>query len=272
MANPIKVFISYSHRDEKYKDELNKWLIPYETNGIIQVWDDRNILPGEDWDQEINKRLMAADVVLYLVSPDFMASRYITNVELKKAIDRHNTGEQRLVPIIIRPSNLALLNINNLQAVPKDAKPISSWDNQDEAWYDVSNALGKLFVALQKGEIVLNDSNTSTASSDASTDTPSKPANATSTQQADPPLILSLADIKGLIIRDRLSDAVNGLLQLTEQPKYEYYNNSVIMQSASLSELKGRVTNGVITADQASTSRAKIRMSLLNILEGMEKE
>ncbi|NJL74464.1 MAG: toll/interleukin-1 receptor domain-containing protein [Saprospiraceae bacterium] len=152
---PVKVFISYSHKDEDYKDTLNTYLTPYERKGTIKIWDDRDILPGQIWDTEIKQAVLNADIVLFLVSPDFMASGYIDGVELKTAMELHVEGKMVLIPIIIRPSDLSLLDLKIFQAVPKDAKPISTWENKDEAWLNVIQQLGKLFNAIYDGTFIL---------------------------------------------------------------------------------------------------------------------
>lgn len=260
MSKPVKVFISYAHKDEQYKEELTKRLKPYESRNIIEAWDDRKMLPGQDWHTEINNRLQWANVILYLVSPDFMASDYINDVELAKAMERHHTGEQRLVPIIIRPSDLSILDISKFQAVPKNAKPVTTFNNQDEAWLDVITALSKLFSAIKEGSIELK-SRANGSAAVANTPSDSVAPNATDFQT-----------IQTLIQKSRLEEAIERMLVITATEKYAYHNNSVIMQSGALSELKRKETNFVISDEQATRTRARIRLALLSILENLEAE
>lgn len=261
MSNPIKVFISYSHRDEEYKDELNKHLKPYETKGTIEIWDDRDILPSQDWHDEINKRLKAAHVILYLVSPDFMASDYINNFELSKVMDRNEKGEQALVPIIIRPSNLSMLNIAKFQATPKNAKAISTWANQDEAWIDVITSLDKLFTALKDGKIKLGKA------SEPAPDFSTTPTDRPSPQQAQH----DFGSVKSMIQQDHLDEAIKKLLVITTDEKYAFHNNTIIMQSSALAGLKRKEANFLIGDEQATRTRARIRMALLSTLDDMQR-
>jgi cold shock CspA family protein len=134
---PLKIFCSYSHRDEEYLNELRTWLRGLERRGFIQWWHDREITPGWEWEETIDKNLRTADVILLLVSPAFMGSDYVFEREISKAVERHERGEARVIPIIVRPADWEWPPLNELQALPRDAKPITTWTNQDEAWLDV---------------------------------------------------------------------------------------------------------------------------------------
>src|SRR2546423_2881918 len=100
---PVKLFFCYAHEDEPLLNQLKSHLRPLQRQGLIDVWYDRDISAGSDWEQEIKEQLHTAQIILLLVSPDFMASDYINDVELKRAIERHNSGEARVIPIILRP-------------------------------------------------------------------------------------------------------------------------------------------------------------------------
>jgi TIR domain len=134
---PAKVFCSYSHKNEEDVNQLRDWLRPLERQGLIQWWYDREIAPGWEWDEAIDKNLRTADVILLLVTYAFMASDYVYEKEIGKAVERHERGEARVIPIIVRPADWEWAPFAKLQALPKDAKPITTWLNQDEAWLDV---------------------------------------------------------------------------------------------------------------------------------------
>src|SRR5512146_2457258 len=85
----VRVFISYAHADEPLREELRKYLSALEREGLVHAWDDRQILGGEDWAAEIDTRLKQADVVLLLVSADFIASDYCVGEEMKRALARN---------------------------------------------------------------------------------------------------------------------------------------------------------------------------------------
>jgi len=139
-----RMFVSYSRKDKRYRQQLDIILVPLRRNKLISVWHDRVILPGQEWDPEIDKHLESADIVLVLVSPDFLASEYAYGREMSRALERHMSGEAIVVPIILRPSDWQHGPLAALQALPSDGRPISSWPNRDEAWLDVVKGLRRL--------------------------------------------------------------------------------------------------------------------------------
>jgi predicted NACHT family NTPase len=139
---PLRIFCSYSHKDEVYLDELRTWLRGLERQGLIEWWHDREISPGWEWEEAIDKNLRTADILL-LVTPAFVASDYVYEKEIGKAVERHDRGEARVIPIIVRPADWEWPPLNKLQALPRDAKPITTWLNRDEAWLDVVRGVRK---------------------------------------------------------------------------------------------------------------------------------
>lgn len=138
---PIKVFFSYSHRDEEFKDELVNHLSILQRQGVIDGWHDRLISPGSEWDREIDDYLNSADIILLLISADFLASNYCWGVEVKRALERHEAGEACVIPIVVRAVNWKNTPLAKLQALPKNAKPIRSWEDRDEAFTNVSEGI-----------------------------------------------------------------------------------------------------------------------------------
>ncbi|MEH1928522.1 MAG: GUN4 domain-containing protein [Nostoc sp.] len=139
----LKLFFSYSHKDEALRDELAKHLSILERQSVISSWCDRKILPGEEWDYQINDNLNTADIILLLISSDFLFSKYCWDVEVKKAIERHNAGEACVIPVILRSVDWSGAPFAKLQALPKNAEPVVSrnWYNQDEAFTDVARGI-----------------------------------------------------------------------------------------------------------------------------------
>jgi formylglycine-generating enzyme required for sulfatase activity len=137
MSRPIKLFFSYSHQDEKLRDELAKQLSTLRRKKVIADWHDRQIGAGENWAQAIEENLKSADIILLLVSPDFLHSDFCAEVELKQAMERHEAGEACVIPIILRPSDWHDEPFAQLQALPRNAKPITTWSDRDEAFLDV---------------------------------------------------------------------------------------------------------------------------------------
>src|SRR5215213_7920022 len=151
---PLRIFCSYSRKDEEYLNDLRDSLRGLERQGLIQWWHDREITPGWEWEETIDKNLRTADVVLLLVSRAFMASDYVYEHEISKAVERHELGEARLIPIILRPADWEWASFGKLQALPKDAKPITRWSDPDDAWLDVAKgvrrAVGELLRERQE--------------------------------------------------------------------------------------------------------------------------
>ncbi|MEH2042696.1 GUN4 domain-containing protein [Nostoc sp.] len=148
----LKLFFSYSHKDEALRDELAKHLSILERQGVISSWHDRKILPGEEWDYQINDNLNTADIILLLISSDFLFSKYCWDVEVKKAIERHHAGEACVIPVILRSVDWNGAPFGKLQALPKNTEPVVSrnWHNQDEAFTDVARGIRAAAEKLKK--------------------------------------------------------------------------------------------------------------------------
>jgi hypothetical protein len=140
----IEVFFSYAHEDEKLRDQLEKHLKLLQRDGVITTWHDREITAGSEWAGQIDQRLNSADIILLLISADFMASDYCHDVELKRAIERHEANEAVVIPIIVRPVDWTGASFSKLQALPKNAKPITRWPDRDEAWLNVAQGIRKV--------------------------------------------------------------------------------------------------------------------------------
>ena len=136
----IEVFISYSKQDKELRDGLLSHLRPLEKQGII-TWHDRQITPGTNWDDEIKARLNAADIILLLVSADFLATDYCTQVEIPEALRRHDAGDAIVMPVILRSCAWKYTPLAAIQAYPEKAKPIKSWSDIDEAYTNVVDAV-----------------------------------------------------------------------------------------------------------------------------------
>jgi len=141
---PAKLFVSYSHRDERYRETLESHLKVLKSAGLLDIWHDRRIDPGDDWKGEIDHALEEADVVVFLVSADFLASDYCNDVELSRALERHADGSCRVVPVIVRDANWKLSKISEFQALPTNGKPITTWPNKDTAWRIVAEGLERV--------------------------------------------------------------------------------------------------------------------------------
>ena len=140
---PVKVFFSYSHEDEKLRNRLEVQLSTLKHEGLIESWHDRLITAGEPLDKTIDATLEETDIILLLVSPDFLASEYCYDVEMNRALERHSSGEVRVIPVILRPCDWKHAPFGNLLAVPRDGKPVTTWNNTDEAFLDIAKSIRK---------------------------------------------------------------------------------------------------------------------------------
>ena len=147
-AQLLSVFISYSHEDEDLKEKLEVHLASLDRDGVIKLWQDRKIEAGKDWDYEIREALETAQIIMLLITPDFLASHYCFDKETKRAMERHEEGTARVIPVIMKPSNWQYSPFSKLQVLPKDGEPCISWDNLDEAMLDVVNGLRRVVKSL----------------------------------------------------------------------------------------------------------------------------
>ena len=131
------VFISYSHKDENLKDQLGTQLSALEHRGLIDAWHDRKILAGDEFSPAISDELDRAALILLLVSSDFLASRYVHDKEVPRAMERQKAGEARVIPIILRPCDWRNEPFGGLLAAPTDGKPVTQWRDRDAAFLDV---------------------------------------------------------------------------------------------------------------------------------------
>src|SRR5437868_5292900 len=100
---PLSVFISYAHGDELLRQQLEMHLSLLHRQGFISEWNDRQILAGTEWAHEIDEHLETVSIILLLISPDFLASDYCYDIEMHRALKRHQRREARVIPIILRP-------------------------------------------------------------------------------------------------------------------------------------------------------------------------
>jgi hypothetical protein len=137
----LTVFIAYSHVDEGLKNDLLKHLEPLKRLSLLDAWHDRKLKAGEEWDKSISTSLEKADIILLLVSIDFINSKYCYEVELYRALERHSEGSAVVVPVILRTCLWQYSPFAKLQAVPKDGKAVCTWNDRDEAFTSVAEAI-----------------------------------------------------------------------------------------------------------------------------------
>jgi hypothetical protein len=145
----IEVFISYSHKDDDLREEFVTHLANLKRQGKITAWHDRAIEAGEEWEAQIKGNLESAQIILLLISPPFMASDYCYDIEMQRAIERHDAGTARVIPIILRPCDWKDSPFSKLQVLPKDGKPVTQWSDRDTAFLNVVEGIRKAVESLR---------------------------------------------------------------------------------------------------------------------------
>ncbi|HYT46471.1 MAG TPA: tetratricopeptide repeat protein, partial [Methylomirabilota bacterium] len=146
----IKVFYCYAREDKALRATLEKHLGNLKRQELITGWSDRNIDAGKEWAKEIDCNLNTANVILLLISPDFMHSDYCCGKEMIHALERHENGTAKVIPIILRPVEYEGAPFSRLQALPTDAVPVTDrkWRTRDEAFLDIAQGIRKVVKEL----------------------------------------------------------------------------------------------------------------------------
>src|SRR5215212_8522796 len=137
-SDPIEIFVSYSYDDEPFLQRLLAQLNGLIRAEIITVWHGEHIPAGEKWKKEIDKHLNTAQLVLLLVSENFIGSDYCYEVEFKRAMERCEQGEARVIAIILAPCPWRDTPLAELKVLPKSGKPITEWPDSQKVWESVT--------------------------------------------------------------------------------------------------------------------------------------
>lgn len=156
----LKIFYSYSHKDQKYREQLENHLSNLKRLYHLQTWFDREIKAGDNWEEVLEEHLNTADLIFLLVSPDFMSSGYCYNKEMTRALERHAKGEVKVIPILVRHVHWADAPFSHIQLLPTDARPIKSRADPDKAFYniviEVEKAIKELLSETQQTSSIRN--------------------------------------------------------------------------------------------------------------------
>jgi tetratricopeptide (TPR) repeat protein len=144
----VKLFFCYAREDKTLRDELEQHLSFLKRQKLITTWYDREITPGSEREKEIDTHLNSSDIILLLVSPGFMDSDYC-DIEMKRALKRHEKGTTHVIPIILRPVNYEDTPFSSLSMIlPTNAKPITTWPNRDQAYSDIAENIRKVTLEI----------------------------------------------------------------------------------------------------------------------------
>lgn len=147
---PYEVFISYAREDRSYIDELKKHLQNLQRQNLISTWFDGDIKPGTEWRPQLMDRLNRAQIILLLISSDFMASDFCYSIEMIRAIERHDADQARVLPIIVRPVDWKGAPFSKIQALPTGAKAVTRWPTHDDAFEDVAQGIRSAIEDLEE--------------------------------------------------------------------------------------------------------------------------
>lgn len=134
----VKAFISYSHKDEALRKELDSHLAMLKRSGAIETWNDRRIVAGTEFDSEISEHLESSQLILMLISADFLSSNYCYDIEMGRAMEKHSDGSSVVIPVILRPCDWHSSPLGKILATPTDGKPVTLFANQDEAFTNIA--------------------------------------------------------------------------------------------------------------------------------------
>ena len=140
---PVKIVVIYSHQDREWLEKLETAFLPLERQGMIECWNDHRIPPGEDWKQALEKQLNAAELILVLASADFLTSEY-SSIEMQRALERAETGEARLIPILLDPVDWQDTPLAHFQCLPKDGRPLTQGFDPDQALREVVQEISRV--------------------------------------------------------------------------------------------------------------------------------
>ncbi|MFN0175573.1 MAG: COR domain-containing protein [Saprospiraceae bacterium] len=145
-----RIFISYAHRNEDFKDEFRKMIAPLEKTKQWEVWDDRYLLPGDEWNKKIMQQIAEANVIVLLLTSDFFNSDYIYDIELTRAVERHENGTALLVGVVVADCMWEETPLSKVQILPKDALPVERHPNRSEVWKVVAKKIQEAIAAREQ--------------------------------------------------------------------------------------------------------------------------
>ena len=147
---PFSVFTSYSHQDRAFYKELETHLSNLRRQNVITSWYNGDISPGSEWESQIIAHLNSDQIILLLISADFIASDFCYSIEMVQAIARHDANQARVIPIILRPTDWKGAPFAKLQVLPTGGKAVTRWPTHDDAFEDVVKGIRQAIENLEK--------------------------------------------------------------------------------------------------------------------------
>jgi hypothetical protein len=147
-TEPLELFYCYAHADARLRKRFNEHLTILKREGVISEWHDGDINAGQEWEEEILRHLQSASIILLLISSSFLSSDYCYNIEMQKALERHEEGTARVIPVLLRECDWKIAPFRKLQALPRNGKPVTMWTDKDAAFADVAREIRKVVEEL----------------------------------------------------------------------------------------------------------------------------
>jgi hypothetical protein len=242
----IEIFCSYSHREKDMvlKEEFDAAMRPYTRKKLFQVWNDGRIGAGDEWERHIDQHLTSADIIVFLVSPDFLNSDFCCEKELPAALERRMHNKAVLVPILVRECAWKETDLAQLQALPKDAKPVTKWDDRDSAWKSVGEGLNELALDVLKEKLEILKRNEAAFGSNP-------------VAQMTGPVPLKIAGLSDEQLAQHLSDMkqarsiYESIMRDAQKNQMDRWKIQQDMQSKIFASLQDVTTNRAKTADKS---------------------
>lgn len=265
--NPVKAFISFSSKDETYKEEFKTYLSPLVRQKKLILWDSTRLHAGLQWDKKIRQQIEEAHIIFFLVSPSSLASDYINDVEISRAMDRCTQGNAILVPVILRPcdwmEHMGLAD--HYLAVPMYGKPISTWENTDLAYVDVVRQIKYLLKSDEVNVLLTQGSfkDTSTTKSDtvvtnSGVDSP----NGNGQNKSAMSIEAYKKELKTLISQNKLKEVMVSLQGRLKD------DTASFIYLGELKPLKEKLDFGVI--DESNPKYLGLKFRILNYVKSLE--
>jgi len=271
-TKPLRFFVSYSHKDESYKDDLVTHMASLRRSGAIASWDDRQIPIGGEWDHQIKSEMNNADVILLLISADFMNSSYCNDVEVARAMERHHDKNDPavVVPIILRYCDWTDAPFAKLQALPKNATPISNYGDQDEAYLFIVKQIKNLIKLRNQPEVTTTPVSTTISTIAPETSEPSTtlveaPGVDNSSDIASNAQGLDRSKVEALIAQNKVEEVIKIMTEAAKGKDNTIYN-MLLQKSSQHADMKRESIMGVTPASDLKRMKAKLTYDLLEIL------
>lgn len=239
-------------KDMSFLEELMAHMSPLVQEGLCEIFTDKQLEPGQQWDVQIMKALEQADVVLFLISSDFIDSDYIYQKEVQQALKRYRYGKSIIIPVIVRSADWQSLPINRFATLPKDGLPIASQPDRDLAWRKgVVQPLSDLFHKLLDGRIALTQSE----ALESARSIPSASAPVFYPEELD-------KELRRLMHEDHLEEAFDKLIQHLKGTRDEALKDVVLLWSRY-----NTLKRNSISSDDYGVAVVQVQHSLLKILD-----